>query len=66
MNVLTWDAAYICFAWKLNNLHPDFHIPLAELLPSVPVLLGQATFMTIFYGITKLQEVNKPSDDKEK
>lgn len=42
--VLGWDTSYVHhqIAWKL-----------APVLPDASVLLGQVTFMTVFYGMNK-------------
>jgi hypothetical protein len=42
--VLGWDTSYVHhqIAWKLTPV-----------LPEASVLLGQVTFMTVFYGVNK-------------
>src|SRR5258708_5379851 len=54
--VLSWDSAYVCLSWKMNFAHPELHLAMIDMLPSVAMMIGQATFMTVFYGVTKFQE----------
>ena len=61
--VVTWDSAYVFMSWKFNLIHPEFHIPMTEMLPSVATLTGQIIFMTAFYVTTKVQEATIKADD---
>lgn len=61
VSVVSWDTCYVFMSWKFNLAHPDFHIPMGEMLPNAVTLAGQVVFMTAFYVATKIQELKKDS-----
>jgi hypothetical protein len=64
--VISWDSCYVWMSWKFNLNHPEFHIPMTEMLPNVAIMIGQVAFMTAFYVTTKVQESVDKSNDKDK
>lgn len=50
--VLTWDTAYIVFAMRHYGGQPVLNI-----LPDSGMLAAQGIFMTLFYGVNKVNQM---------
>jgi hypothetical protein len=60
--VLLWDSAYVGFSLVRFG---TYHFELDTVLPSVTTLLGQISFITAPFGITKAGNMINPPKNPE-